>query len=165
MELAELEFKINAVGDFNAVADRLGISAERGRHLVGRLDVQLVGVEAPARSRRPESCRSGCRAGPRGPWRRRDGDNGNRWWRPAAIPVTAAEIAQRVVERTVEAVVLEFEIEAAGKGLARTIAAASRARSMRSAFRARAISPDRHPESTISPSEFSARISLSMRGL
>src|SRR5271163_3990357 len=49
MKLSELEFEIDSPRDLDAVAQLLGLSAERIRHLVWRLDVKLVGIEAPAR--------------------------------------------------------------------------------------------------------------------
>src|SRR5207244_7844565 len=48
MELAEFELEIDPVRDFNRIADFFGISAKGSRHLCGRLDVKLIGVEAPA---------------------------------------------------------------------------------------------------------------------
>ena len=49
MKLAEFEFEIDSPRYLDAVAQLLGVRAERTRHLVGRLDVELVGVEPPAR--------------------------------------------------------------------------------------------------------------------
>ena len=48
-KLAEFEFEIDPACDLHAVAEFFGLGAERLRHLLRSFDVQLVGVEAPAR--------------------------------------------------------------------------------------------------------------------
>ena len=79
---------------------------------VGRLDVKLVGIEAPARFIRERLAGLDAEQDFVGAARRRDGGSGNRWSRPAAGRRCGRSRAA-LVERPVQAVVLDFEIEAA----------------------------------------------------
>src|SRR5258708_3867733 len=49
MKLAELKFEIDLVRDRDRIANLLGVRAEGRNHLLGRLDVEFVGIKAPAR--------------------------------------------------------------------------------------------------------------------
>ena len=115
MKFAELELEINAIGYFNGIADSLGIGAEGGGHFIRRFDVKLVGIEAPAgfvgerlAGLDAEQNLVGLGVVAMEIMTIVSGDQRNSG--------VTAEIGQGAIEGTVEAVVLQFEIEAAREG-------------------------------------------------
>ena len=111
MELAELELEVDPPRDLHRVAELFGLRAECLGHLFGRLDVKLVRIETPSRFIGERLAGL-------------DAEQDFVGARVAAMQVVAivggdqrqaggaADLAQRVVERRVQAVVLQFEVEA-----------------------------------------------------
>src|SRR5579885_2152719 len=116
VELPELELEIHPPGDFHRVAEFLRFRPERLRHLVRRLDVQFVGIETPSRFVRHRL--SGL-----------DAEQDLVRLGVAAMEVVAIvgrdyrqsdlarDVAQRVIDWRMQAVVLKLDIEAIAESL------------------------------------------------